>query len=94
MTVVLFRTIGGCRRSAEEQRYIWATMQIWTRLSPAQREKIRALIGRIARTPEEGRALYDVVVRGASPQAASLRTTVSVRRAYELRREFYERFDI
>ena len=91
---MIFKTIGECRRTAEEQRYIWATLLIWKRLPPARREGIRALIGRIARTPEEGRALYDVTVRGLTPQSVSRRTGVPVLRVYELRREFYDRFDI
>ena len=91
---MVFRTIADCHRTTEEQRYIWATMQVWQRLPPARREEIRGLIGRVARTPAEGRALYDVTVRFRSPNAVSTRTGVPLLRVYELRREFYERFEI
>ena len=91
---MVFKTIGDCRRSAEEQRYIWATLQIWQRLPYARRESIRSLIARVAQTPEEGRALYDVMVRAAAPSSVSRRTKVPLQRIYALRRDFYERFEI
>ena len=94
VTDLVFRSIADCHRTAAEQRYIWATLRIWQRLPPARREAIRSLIGRIARTPAEGRALYDVAVRASPPTTVSGRTGVPILRIYELRREFYERFEI
>ncbi len=90
----MFKAIGDCRRSVEEQRYIWAALQVFGRLPPPRREKIRALIGRVARTPTEGRALYDVTVRGLTPQSVSRRTGLPLLRLYELRRAFYDQFEI
>ena len=89
-----FTTISKCRRPVKEQRYIWAQMQVWDRLPVERRDAVRALIGRIARTPEEGRALFDVAVRGATPQSASMSTGVPLGQVYGMRREFYERFVI
>ena len=89
-----FTSISNCGRSVKEQRYIWAQMQIWDRLPMERKNAVRALIGRIARTPEEGRSLFDVAVRGLTPQIASMRSGVTLMRVYDLRREFYERFVI
>ena len=89
-----FKVMARCRRTPAEQQYIWAAMRVWNKLPPQRREEVRALIGRIARTPEEGRTLYDMVVRDATPQSVYLRIGVPLRRVYELRREFYEKFVI
>jgi len=89
-----FKALTRCRRTAAEQQYIWATMRVWNKLPPRRREEVRELIGQIARTPEEGRTLYDMVVRDATPQSVYLRIGVPLRRVYELRREFYEQFVI
>ncbi len=91
---MIFRSIKGCGRSTGEQRCIWAAMQVWRRLPEERRERVRALIGRIAVNGAEGRALYDVAVRGYAPAAASRRTGVSLARVYELRRAFYERCEL
>ena len=48
----------------------------------------------LAAAGAEGRALYDVAVRGYAPAAASRRTGVSLARIYELRRAFYERCEL
>lgn len=89
-----FTTIERCHRSAAEQRYIWATLRLWKQLPEPRRARIRRLIERVARTPEEGRALFDVAVRGVPPQAESERTGVPLLRIYELRRELYALFEI
>ena len=89
-----FKSIKDCRRPADEQRYIWATLRIWHRLPSVRRERIRALIGRIADTPEEGRALFDVTVRGALPSAVCARTGLPLQRVCRMRKEFYEKFEI
>lgn len=88
----MFKMIRGCTRSEGEQRYIWAALAIWRRLPEARREEVRGLIGQIARTPVEGRALYDVLVRGISPQAVCARTGVQLNRLYDMRRTFYNDF--
>ena len=50
----VFKTLIRCRRSAEEQRYIWATLRLWRRLPRERREKIMALMEKYS--PEtEGR---------------------------------------
>ena len=87
-----FKAMAKCRRSAAEQRYIWDMMQIWNKLPMDRKESVRRLIAEIARTPEEGRSLFDVAVRCATPQSVSLRIGLPIRRVYELRKEFYERF--
>ena len=88
----MFKVIRGCIRSEGEQRYIWAALAIWKRLPEVRREEIRGLIGRIADSPAEGRALYDILVRGSSPQAVSTRTGIQLNRLYDMRREFYDGF--
>ena len=88
---MVFKTVKGCRRSGAEQRYIWALLEIWNALPAVRREEIRALIGQLAETSAEGRALFDVVVRHISPRAVNSRTGVSMPRLYELRRQFYDR---
>ena len=87
-----FRVLRGCRRSAEEQRYIWAALEIWNRLPAQSREAARELIASISRTAPEGRALFDVLARGISPQAVCARTGVQLSRLYQMRCEFYNRF--
>ncbi len=89
-----FKTIKGCRRSREEQRYIWSALEIWNRLPERRREEMRELIGGVSGSPLESRALYDVLVRGCAPQAVSSRTGVPVTRLYAMRRDFFERFRI
>ena len=51
-----FKTIKGCRRSREEQRYIWAALEIWNRLPERRREEMRELIGGVSGSPRESRA--------------------------------------
>lgn len=89
---MVFRTLKGCRRTAAEQRYIFSVLELWHTLPEPRREEIRGLIGALAATPAEGRALYDVLVRARSPQSVNCRTGVSVQRLYELRRRFYDEF--
>ena len=89
-----FKALKGCRRSPEEQRLIWSTLGAWRTLSPARQEEIRELIAALARSPLEGRALYDVLVRGAAPQAVNFQLGISVGRIYEMRRAFYDRLPL
>ena len=88
---MVFQTVRGCRRSEAEQRYIWALLEIWNALPAGRREEIRTLIGQLAETSAEGRALFDVAVRHISIRAVNARTGVSVPRLYDLRRQFYDR---
>ena len=86
-----YQRIRECGRSDPEQRYIWARLAVFSRLPAERQEEIRALIGELTDSPEEGRALFSVLVRGKVPQIVSQRTGVSTGRLYELRRLFYER---
>ena len=86
-----FRVIRNSARTPSEQRYIWSTLEIWKKLPEKRREELRELIGSIADTAPEGRALYDVLVRGKPPQAVSAGTGVTLARIYGMRREFYDR---
>lgn len=80
-----------CDRSVAIQRIIWARLAAYEELDKAAQSEIRALIADIADTSEEGRALFDVLVRGRTPETVSTRTAVELRRLYAMRREFYER---
>jgi len=86
-----FRVIRNSARTASEQRYIWSMLEIWKKLPEPRREEVRGLIGSIAATAPEGRALFDVLVRGRPPQVVSAGTGVTLSRVYEMRREFYDR---
>lgn len=80
-----------CRRTPSEQQYIRASMRIFTKLPAERQEAARQLIAELADTPEEGRALYDVLVRGFAPSRVSERTGITVHRLYRLREGFYDR---
>ena len=84
----------GTRRTAEEQTYIWATMRMWSCLPDEQRRRVLALVEEIALTPLEGRALFDMMVRGLPPQTVAQRTGTAVKRLYSMRREFIDRYAI
>ena len=89
-----FQTMRDCRRAGPEQRYIWAGLEIFARLPMERREEIRALVGRLAAAPVEGRALFELLTRGATPQSVSARTGVSTARLYALRKSFYEQLPL
>ena len=89
-----FAPIRDCRRTEPEQRYIHAMLGVWPALPELRRREARELMGAIAGTTEEGRALFDVLARGITPQAVSVRTGVRLARLYTMRREFYERYVI
>lgn len=78
----------------KEQRYIWAAMEVWPKLSEERRTGYRALIGEIANTPEEGRALFEVLVRDKTPEMMSMKTAVPVGRIYDMKRAFYDRAEM
>lgn len=89
-----FQDISGCRRRAPEQRFIQASLGVFAQLPEERRQEIRELIGEIARTPGEGRALFTLLIRNVAPQTLSETTGVPVRRLYRMRREFYDRIPI
>lgn len=78
----------------KEQRYIWAALEIWPKLSDTRRAGFRALIGEIADTPEEGRALFELLTKDAAPERVSIRTGVGLGRLYDMKREFYDRAEM
>ena len=85
-----FQVMRRCRRTPSEQRYIWASMEVFNRLPLERREAARKLIGELAETPEEGRALFDMAVRGMAPGRIWERTGIPVQRLYRLRESFYD----
>lgn len=80
-----------CSHSVAMQRIIWAKLAAYSELCSADQSEIRALIADIAETAEEGRALFDILIRGKAPETVSRRTAVELRRLYEMRREYYDR---
>lgn len=60
-----------CGRPAAEQRYILAMLRVFAQLPPERREAVRALIACLAETPEEGRALFGVLVQQKTLEAGS-----------------------
>ena len=58
-----------CGRPAAEQRYILAMLRVFAQLPPERRETVRALIACLAETPEEGRALFGVLVQQKTREA-------------------------
>ena len=89
---MVFKKIGGCRRSVKEQRYIFAALEIWHLLPAESRMRAKDVMRQIAETDQEGQALRDVLMRGLSPERAREHTGVTRPRIYEMRREFYDRF--
>ena len=83
-----------CRRSVKEQLYIRASLDIWPKLPETRREGFRALIDSVAKTPEESRALFDVLVKDRAPEAVSRKTAVPIGRIYDMKREFYDRAEV
>lgn len=80
-----------CRRSVKEQRYIWAALEIWNKLPEQRRANWLELIGDVADSPEESRALFEVLVKEKTPEAVSGKMLVPLGRVYDMKREFYER---
>ena len=87
-----FTYIRQCRRTEAEQRYIHASLEIWSVLPELRRVEARRLMGEIAQTTAERQALFNVLTRGITPQAEAVRTGVQNDRLYRMRREFYDRF--
>ena len=82
------------RRPPAELRYIEAMLGAFAALPQEKRDAVRGEIGRLACSPAEGRALFDVLVQGKTLSAACAATGVSVRRLSYLRRAFYERLPL
>lgn len=80
-----------CRRSVKEQRYIWAALEIWNKLPDKRRADFRTLIGDIADSPEESRALFEILTKEKSPESISEKMLVPLGRLYDMKREFYDR---
>ena len=83
-----------CHQPVAVQKLIRANLDAWKYLPERDRTKIRQLVGEIAKTPMEGRALYDVLIRGKSPEVTATVTFVAERRIYQMRRDFYDMWEI
>ena len=80
---------GTCGRTAEEERYIQATLDVFAQLPPERKEAVRAVIARTARTPEEGMALFRILVQHKTLSATAAATNIPVRRLSQLRKAFF-----
>ena len=77
-----------------EQRYILAMLRVFAQLPPERREAVRALIACLAETPEEGRALFGVLVQQKTLEAAAGAAGVSPRLLSRLRKKFLEQMPL
>ena len=80
---------GTCGRTAAEERYIPATLAVCAQLPPERKEAVRAVIARTARTPEEGMALFRILVQHKTLSATAAATNIPVRRLSQLRKAFF-----
>ena len=80
---------GTCRRTAAEERYIQATLDVFAQLPPERKEAVRAVIARTARTSEEGMALFRILVQHKTLSATAAATNIPVRRLSQLRKAFF-----
>ena len=80
---------GTCGRPAAEERYIQATLDVFAQLPPERKEAVRAVIARTARTPEEGMALFRILVQHKTLSATAAATNIPVRRLSQLRKAFF-----
>lgn len=80
---------GTCGRTAAEERYIQATLDVFAQLPPERKEAVRAVIARTARTPEEGMALFRILVQHKTLSATAAATNIPVRRLSQLRKAFF-----
>ena len=83
-----------CGRPAAEQRYILAMLRVFAQLPPERREAVRALIACLAETPEEGRALFGVLVQQKTLEAAAGAAGVSPRKLSRLRNKLLEQMPL
>ena len=80
---------GTCGRTAAEERYIQATLDVFAQLPPERKEAVRAVIARTARTPEGGVALFRILVQHKTLSATAAATNIPVRRLSQLRKAFF-----
>ena len=81
--------VGSCGRTAAEIRYIQASLELFAQLPPERREAVRATIARVAATPEEGMALFRMLVQKKTLAATAEATGISSRRLSQLRQDFF-----
>lgn len=82
------------RPSGGGARYILAMLRVFAQLPPERREAVRALIACLAETPEEGRALFGVLVQQKTLEAAARAAGVSPRKLSRLRKKFLEQMPL
>ena len=78
-----------CGRPSAEQRYILAMLRVFAQLPPERRETVRETIARVAATPEEGMALFRMLVQKKTLAATAEATGISSRRLSQLRQDFF-----
>ena len=81
--------VGSCGRTAAEIRYIQASLELFAQLPP-----VRATIARVAATPEEGMALFRLVVQKKALSAVAEATGLSLRRLARLRLDFFKQMPL
>lgn len=81
--------VGPCGRTAAEQRYIQATLDVFAQLPPERQEAVRAAIAQTARTPAEGMALFRMLVQHKTLSATAAATKIPARRLSQLRKDFF-----
>lgn len=86
--------VGSCGRTAAEIRYIQASLELFAQLPPERREVVRATIARVAATPEEGMALFRLVVQKKALSAVAEATGLSLRRLARLRLDFFKQMPL
>lgn len=86
--------VSPCSRTAAEIRYIQASLEVFAQLPPERREAVRATIARVAATPEEGMALFRLVVQRKTLSAVAEATGLSLRRLGRLRLDFFEQMPL
>ena len=86
--------VGPCGRTAAEQRYIQATLDVFAQLPPERQDAVRATIARVAATPEEGMALFRLVVQKKALSAVAEATGLSLRRLARLRLDFFKQMPL
>ena len=62
---------------------------MFAQLPPERKEAVRAVIARTARTPEEGMALFRILVQHKTLSATAAATNIPVRRLSQLRKAFF-----
>ena len=86
--------VGPCGRTAAEVRYIRAALDVFAQLPPERRETVRETIARVAAAPEEGMALFRLVVQKKALSAVAEATGLSLRRLARLRLDFFKQMPL